>query len=286
MTVEVFEYFQAEAFRDLIHPSEWNCLPRRVGPTMDRLLALLDRHGARATFFVDPWVAERDRSLVRRISLAGHDVGLLGTVNGGDEQEPDAFERSAREARAMLEEVSGTGVIGYRDRSRCIAHCSDWAMEALIRAGFRYDSSLCPTRCKGKGMGDKGRNGNGSPRPNGAPHSIERKGRTILEVPLAAGTLFGVPVATARGASLRHLPYAVIPAILRQYERRCEPATVSLRSWELDPYQPRLPITLPARLEHYTGLGRTRPALERLLNGFEFTSIQAELELDRKPTPT
>jgi hypothetical protein len=46
-----------------------------------------------------------------------------------------------------------------------------------------------------------------------------------------------------------------------------------LHPWEVDPDQPRLRVSLSARLRHYTGLRRTIPRLQRLLGEFRFAAI-------------
>ena len=74
-SVDVEEHFQVSAFDSVLSREQWVGQPSRVVPNTDRLLELLDRHGARGTFFTLGWVAERHPSLVRRIADAGHEVG-------------------------------------------------------------------------------------------------------------------------------------------------------------------------------------------------------------------
>ena len=49
-------------------------MPSRVDASVDRLLELLARHSATATFFTVGWLAERKPELVKRIVAAGHEV--------------------------------------------------------------------------------------------------------------------------------------------------------------------------------------------------------------------
>ncbi|MDR3534948.1 MAG: polysaccharide deacetylase family protein, partial [Acetobacteraceae bacterium] len=59
LTVDVEDWFQVQAYAEAIPRGEWERLPRRVEANTDRLLALFDRAGVRATFFTLGWVAER-----------------------------------------------------------------------------------------------------------------------------------------------------------------------------------------------------------------------------------
>src|SRR5581483_7389247 len=56
-TVDVEEYFQVNAFDDVITRDMWSSFPSRVSENVDRVLDLLARYGARGTFFSLGWVA-------------------------------------------------------------------------------------------------------------------------------------------------------------------------------------------------------------------------------------
>ena len=90
------------------------------------LLELLAEHGAHGTFFILSWVAERRPALVREIAEAGHEIASHGT----DHQRvthlsPDAFRQSLRDSKAILEDVSGHAVLGYRAPSFSITRDVD-----------------------------------------------------------------------------------------------------------------------------------------------------------------
>src|SRR2546430_14955141 len=77
-TIDVEEYFQVAALEPYVARSDWDRYPSRVVAQMERLLALLARHNARATCFVVGWVAERHRDLIRTIARAGHESASHG----------------------------------------------------------------------------------------------------------------------------------------------------------------------------------------------------------------
>ena len=51
LTIDVEDYFQVSAFAPYIKRSEWDSRECRVERNVDRILALLDDRGVRATFF-------------------------------------------------------------------------------------------------------------------------------------------------------------------------------------------------------------------------------------------
>ena len=92
VTVDVEEWFHVCAAGPHLAPDRWPTLPSRVVLTTRLLLEDLDRAGARATFFVLGWVAERHPHLVSEIQSAGHDIGSHGHMHARVyELGPDAF---------------------------------------------------------------------------------------------------------------------------------------------------------------------------------------------------
>ena len=67
ITIDVEDYFQVSAFENNIDRGDWDRLEHRVVKNVERILALLDEHQVKATFFVLGWVAERYPELVTSI---------------------------------------------------------------------------------------------------------------------------------------------------------------------------------------------------------------------------
>ena len=78
MTVDVEDYFQVEAFFNLIDRKDWGSYVCRVERNTDRILEMFDAARAKATFFVLGWVAKRHPQLIRRIVESGHEVASHG----------------------------------------------------------------------------------------------------------------------------------------------------------------------------------------------------------------
>jgi len=68
VSVDVEDYFHAEAFSDVVDRARWDSYASRVVPNTRRILQVLATLDVRATFFVLGWVAERFPYLVREIA--------------------------------------------------------------------------------------------------------------------------------------------------------------------------------------------------------------------------
>lgn len=142
--------FDAEEF-DL--PLEWgHALPRArqleaTAAGVARLLPLLDRHRARATFFVTGALARERPALVAALAAAGHEIGVHGLDHQDDYGALPADDAVARlrTARALVERASGQPAAGVRT-----PHLLPCPAERLRAAGFSYDASCHPTWVPGR----------------------------------------------------------------------------------------------------------------------------------------
>ncbi|RZA31799.1 MAG: polysaccharide deacetylase family protein, partial [Lysobacteraceae bacterium] len=64
MTCDVEDYFQVSAFAPYIDRDSWPARECRVEANMERILAIYERHGVKATFFTLGWIAERYPNMV------------------------------------------------------------------------------------------------------------------------------------------------------------------------------------------------------------------------------
>jgi len=176
---------------------------------------------------------------------------------------PELFRDQVRRSRVILEQLSGSAVLGYRAPSYSIVAGREWALDILVEEGYRYDSSLFPVTRPGYGYSAGGRD----------PYWLERGPGKLGEIPPATLRVAGANLPAAGGAYFRLFPYALVAAGLRQAAERGMPATFYLHPWEVDPEQPRLSVPLSTRIRHYGGLGLVKDRLRRLVKDFRFTSI-------------
>ena len=267
-TVDVEEYFHVKALESVVRRDEWMSRPSRVGRGIDALLASLERHGTRGTFFVLGWLAKHRPEVVLAIAAAGHEVGSHGFWHERvTTLSRDAFRDDVRSSKEALEDLVGAAVVGYRAPNFSIIPGCEWAFDVLLEEGYRYDSSLFPIR----------RRGYGYPGAERVPHLIKRQHGHLAEFPLATTSVLTYPVPAAGGGYLRQFPYAVIRRAFLEATSRCEPATFYIHPWEVDPGQPRLPVSSLNRIRHYRGLDGALARCERLLEEFKFGTIASYL---------
>jgi len=117
----------------------------RYGPNvaLPGILEVLDRHGAKATFFIPSWVIEHYPDAVQSIVDAGHEIGAHGvrheSPNGLTANEEKAVLRESIDA---IERATGARPAGYRAPSWAFSNIT---MSLVIDAGFTYSSNFMDT---------------------------------------------------------------------------------------------------------------------------------------------
>lgn len=268
MSVDVEDWFQVENLKPVIPRASWDNRETRVVRNTIRILDLLEEHKAKATFFVLGWVAERQPALVRQIAERGHEVASHGY--GHDlvyELSPAEFRSDVARCKAMLEDLTGSRVVGYRAPSFSI---TDWAVGILQELGFEYDSSAFPTVAHdryGKLTGVSA----GNP-------IIELK-PGFFEVCISCLNLGKRGLPWGGGGYFRIVPSAVWQAGMRRILGTGAPYVFYIHPWELDPDQPRVGGTGRSnRFRHYVNLTRSEPRLRKLLANFRWTTVGNLLE--------
>jgi len=263
LTIDVEEFFQLPAFAASIPRATWDSTPRRADANVDRVLSLLAEHELRATFFVLGWIADRIPDCVRRIVAAGHELASLGYERvRAFEQGYGPLLADIRLAKAVLEDVSGVEVRGYRAPGFSILAVNDWAYDCIVEAGHRYSSSVYPVR--------RDRN------PIAYVERFAYEARAgLVEVPVATLRVLQSNWPAGGGGAFRLLPYRLSRWMIRRVNDGDQrPATFHFHSWELDPEAPNL-----TREHGNAGLvqrfdpNRLDSRLRRLLKDFRWDRI-------------
>jgi len=240
------------------------------------VLELLARHGAKATFFVLGALARELPASVREIAAAGHEVGCHGLRHDllwqlGEER----LRREGREARELLQDLTGQAVLGYRAATWSLDGRTPWAPAALWDLGFRYDSSVFPLRTPLYGVAR-------APR---APYRLAAGAGELIELPPAVRGVLGLGLPVAGGIYWRVLPAPLVAAALR----RGGPGVLYAHPWEVAPAGWALPgdTGVVARLSLLVGRRHLRRVLEHLLTHGEFGPLGAYArELDGVALPS
>lgn len=195
-----------------------------------RLLTLLERSGATATFFVVSEIAVDNPALVERIDEAGHEVAshthshrLLTSISKAEKR------TEIVDSKEILESVIGGPVRGFRAPA---CEIDDDCYELLARAGYDYSSSVVP----------------GVPIPGfydsetdvERPSVVTTDAGRIAELPVAVAPVVQLPVS---GAWMRLLGRRYTRAVLKRLARTRFTATYS-HPWEF--------VEIPSEYPLYT----------------------------------
>jgi len=263
LTIDVEDYFQVSAFAQHIPRADWETLPSRLERNLDLILRLLAGAEVNATFFTLGWIAERYPQLIRRIVAEGHELASHGYAHHrATEQSQKAFLADIRLAKAILEDVSGRQIKGYRAPSFSIGAGNPWAFDAIAHAGYRYSSSVYPVRHDHYGV-------------PGFPRFAHEVAGGLLELPVTTVRLFNVNWPAGGGGYFRLMPYPLARWSLRRVNHRDrQPAIFYFHPWELDPDQPRVPGTkAKTRFRHYVNLRHMEKRIARLLSDFRWGRV-------------
>ena len=263
LTIDVEDYFQVSAFAPHIARSEWNTRECRIERNIDRILELLWSRDVHATFFTLGWIAERYPKMVRSIAAAGHELASHGYAHERVTlQSPQAFFTDIQLAKILIEDLSGTPVLGYRAPSFSIDARNTWAFDVLQKAGYRYSSSVYPIAHDHYGMPE-------------APRFAFEARRGLLEIPITTLRLMGHNFPSSGGGYFRLLPYALSHWMLGRVNAvEGQSCIFYFHPWEIDTQQPRVDgISARTRFRHYLNLARMQPRLEHLLDDFQWDRV-------------
>jgi len=269
LTVDVEDYFQVEAFSSTVLRASWDEYPSRVVDNCQRLLDLFDFHGARGTFFVLGWIAQRHPRLVREIHQRGHELGCHSFWHHRiSSLTPQQFRTDTRNAQTAIRDAASADVLGYRAPTWSITSASMWALDILAEEGFLYDSSIFPVRHDLYGI------------PNAGRHMYFhhcRNGKRLIEFPPATVKFGGVNLPAGGGGYFRIFPLAYTRWAFRTFQEEQHPFVFYIHPWEIDPGQPRLHGPLKSRFRHYSNLDKTLGRLNSILSEYSFESFRDHL---------
>jgi polysaccharide deacetylase family protein (PEP-CTERM system associated) len=262
-TVDLEDWYQGLE----IDIDDWHRFTPRVERGLKVLLDLLDEARVRATFFVLGHQAERTPALIRDLAARGHEIASHGWTHRfvyriGRE----SFRDELRRSKAVLEDLVGAPVVGYRAPFFSITQQSLWALDVLVEEGFRYDSSVFPVLSYRYGIAGAHRRAGPLTTPSGA---------TLFEIPLSTCRLPGLNVPISGGGYFRLYPYALTRALARRLQHQGLPLVFYVHPWEYDVDHPR--IQMPRRvpeLTHYHNLRSMAPKTRQLLRDLRFTTLR------------
>jgi polysaccharide deacetylase family protein (PEP-CTERM system associated) len=209
-----------DVFGKEMHPTD------RVVSNTERILDLFERYDTKATFFTLGQIAEHYPNLVKKIHIKGHEIGVHGYDHHRfDKMNPELARSQLSRAKALLEDLTGEGVIGHRAPAFSINEQTKWALPLLAELGFRYDSSIMPCRATHYGW-------------PGFPDNVTeiqfKDGKSILEIPMSTIKLGSRKIPCLGGSYFRLLPYRVSKYAIDKIGKRNTPVFY-MHPYETDP---------------------------------------------------
>jgi polysaccharide deacetylase family protein (PEP-CTERM system associated) len=245
--------------------SSWHELPSIVETDFRRLLDLFDEYHARVTCFFLGWVAERYPHLVKEAAARGHEIASHGYAHRlVYELSRQEFFEDAWRARRLLEDLAGTPVLGYRSAGFSVTEKTPWFFDALVEAGYAYDSSVFPAPRGHGGMRESRRE----------PHRISTPAGSLTEFPITVADWLGRPMCFFGGGYLRLFPSWLIRRAARQVLAQGRPVVFYIHPREIDPSHPRLSMPMTRRFKSYVNLSTTENKLRRILAEFPVTTFR------------
>jgi len=264
LSVDVEEWFHILDVASAPPIETWGTLPSRVEGNFRRLLDLFEEYQAHVTCFFLGWVGERFPQLVREAAQHGHEIASHGYGHKLVYQMTrDEFYADAVRARKILEDVSGSAVVGYRSPGFSVTEETRWFPEAVAEAGYCYDSSIFPAPRAHGGMRISRRE----------PYRIEGPGAGLVEFPISVADLFGKPMCFFGGGYLRLFPYPLIRRMAQRVLAEGRPVIYYVHPREIDPAHPRLPMSAVRRFKSYVNLSSTEGKLRRILGEFPMVTF-------------
>lgn len=268
LTIDLEDWYHVCGAPSVSDPGAWDRFESRVAANTDRILSLLRSHGARATFFVLGYIAEREPEIVRAVAAEGHEIASHGHHHRRIyEMTPGAFEEDLVRSLDAIRAAAAGPVVGYRAPEWSLRPHTMWALAVLRRHGILYDSSMVPlTRM-------------GAPSFPRRPCRIATPHGEIAEFPLTTIRCFGENIPFTGGLALRLTPYWYVVSKIRKMNRAGEPALVYFHPWELDREHPRIPLPPSRRIMHCFNLSGIPAKLGGLMRQLRFVPMREVLKV-------
>lgn len=274
-TIDLEEWFVVEILSQRYRQKDWEELNSTVERNCIVLLRLLEKYNVKATWFVLGWVAEKHPGLIWEIFNQGHEIACHSYYHRKvSSLTQDEFRDDTLKAMDSISKAIGNRPFGYRAPSWSINNLNPWAFEVLADLGFKYDSSVFPIKHDIYGWTD------------GPRFKFEmefKNGNRLTEIPATTYRMFGKNIPVGGGGYFRHSPYWYSKSVIKNLNKKGQPAIFYIHPWEVDPDLPKVEgLTALQRFRTYSSTSILRHKLDKLLSDFQFTTFIDYLSLFKK----
>ena len=236
---------------------------------LDKILDLLRKTNTKATFFLVGELLENNPEIIDKINSEEHEIGFH-TMKHTRLDAPN-FQSTFNEELEKFRKITSGKSKGFRAPTFSINEKSSWAIDELVKNGYKYDSSIIPTQTNMYGI----------PNAQKSPYKITSSNLkknnddgSLIEFPLMVTKFLGKTIPAAGGFYLRTLPLKIIKDAIKKYEKKNFPATFYIHSWELTPeYIPQIKLPLKNQFVTFHKIEKSFSKMEQLLEEFEFSTF-------------
>lgn len=265
MTIDMEEYFQGN-----LCPNKNDGFESTLKKDTMDMLELLKKYNVYATFFVVGENARRYPNLIKKIDKEGHYISshyyqheLLY------KKRKEEFKKEVLESKKVIEKIIGHKIYGFRAPSWSISKENLWMLEVLEQNGFHYSSSIFPAKNFLYGII------NAPIYPN---HPVvNQKVLKLYEFPPGVFKIFK-NIGFSGGFWFRLFPYFMIKYMIKRKNKKNIPVVCYLHTWEINQNLPRYKTNFINNFVCYFNLSSCRKKFERLLNDFDFCSIEEYID--------
>ena len=253
---------------ELAAPEDWKRYELQVVENTGRVIRLLHRLNADATFFVVGKTAERHPELVKIIVEGGFEVACHGYAHEPvDQMTEKEFEEDLQKSVSILERITSTKIRGYRARSFSINRNTLWAFEVLRRNGLAYDSSLTESEFKHLSGNEPG---------------FHKLLNSLVEIPVCNKRFMGRDWNISGGVVLRLFFFPLYRFLLENCcdENRCK--IIYAHVWEFNRDQPKRKVGWLQKIGQSSHTYSTPSKIEKFSTTNEFISMEAFLKVAGK----
>lgn len=275
LTFDIEEWFHLLDNDSTKTEKEWSNYECRIHANVDRILAILDNHKTKATFFCLSWIAEKYPEIVKKINGLGYEIASHSSNHQLIyEQTPQQFKEDLIRSLGVLQNITGKKVNTYRAPGFSLIESCKWAFEIMAENGIENDSSVFPASRIHGGFESF---------PQAIPSVIHYQGYKIKEFPINTINLFGKKLVFSGGGYFRLFPYTFI----KRWTDNSHYLMSYLHPRDFDSTQPVISeLPLSRKFRSYVGLKKSVSKLNLWLSDFEFIDIDTairEIDWDKAP---
>lgn len=247
---------------ELVDPLDWNTYEPQVVENTQRVINLLNDIEGDATFFIVGKTAERRPEIVKMIDDAGFEIASHGYAHEPvDQMSEKEFEYDLQKSIAILEDISGKKVNGYRAMAFSVNRKTPWAFKVMKRSGLVYDSSLPEMEFNFLSE-------------NGDSYGVFEG---LTEIPVCNRQFMGKKWAISGGIIMRLMPFSIYKLLLNFCceKNRCK--IIYAHAWEFNADQPKRKVGLLQKLAQSSKTYTTPMKINKFSLNYKLISMRTYL---------